>query len=129
MKKNILFCPNSRFSDVLQNQKKKNHKLNFLLESILKSNKIPKRYSTLKEATETIGHRLTGSENGAKAEEYTYNKFKEYGFEDVEYQTFEVEAWARDSVSLEIDDEPTESSYFGAFPGKGRSYRRNSGYG
>ena len=27
-------------------------------------------YSTLKESTETIGHRLTGSENGAKAEQY-----------------------------------------------------------
>ena len=32
-----------------------------------------KGYSTLKEATETIGHRLTGSKNGAQAEEYTYN--------------------------------------------------------
>ena len=35
-----------------------------------------KAYATLKEATSTIGHRLTGSENGHKAEEYTYNKFK-----------------------------------------------------
>lgn len=63
-----------------------------------------KAYSTLEEATSTIGHRLTGSENGAKAEEYTFDKFKEYGFEDVEYQTFEVEAWARDEVSLKIND-------------------------
>ncbi|HEX8607799.1 MAG TPA: aminopeptidase, partial [Pedobacter sp.] len=29
-----------------------------------------KAYSTLKEATTTIGHRLTGSANGAKAEAY-----------------------------------------------------------
>lgn len=63
-----------------------------------------KAYSTLKEATQIIGHRLTGSENGSKAEEYTYNKFKEYGFENVEYQTFEVEAWARGKVSLKIND-------------------------
>jgi len=63
-----------------------------------------KAYSALEEATKTIGHRLTGSENGAKAEEYTYNKFKEFGFEDVAYQTFEVEAWARDQVSLEINN-------------------------
>jgi hypothetical protein len=62
-------------------------------------------YNTLKEASETIGHRLTGSVNGAKAEEYTYNKFKEYGFENVAYQTFEVEAWARETVALEIDNE------------------------
>jgi len=63
-----------------------------------------KAYSSLKEATETIGHRLTGSENGTKAEEYTYNKFKEYGFEDVAYQTFEVKAWARNTVSTKIND-------------------------
>ncbi|MGB3145756.1 MAG: PA domain-containing protein, partial [Maribacter sp.] len=75
-----------------------------------------KGYSTLKEATETIGHRLTGSKNGAQAEEYTYNKFKEYGFEDVAYQTFEVEAWARGEVSLEINDEPVKVVTLGHSP-------------
>ena len=62
-----------------------------------------KAYATLKEATATIGHRLTGSENGHKAEEYTYNKFKEYGFDDVKFQEFEVEAWSRGDVSVTID--------------------------
>ncbi|WP_273568810.1 M20/M25/M40 family metallo-hydrolase [Maribacter halichondriae] len=75
-----------------------------------------KAYSTLEEATKTIGHRLTGSENGAKAEEYTYNKFKEYGFEDVEYQTFEVEAWSRGEVSLKINDEDTKVVTLGHSP-------------
>lgn len=75
-----------------------------------------KGYSTLKEATETIGHRLTGSENGAKAEEYTFNKFKEYGFEDVEYQTFEVEAWSRGTVSVSINDEPVKAVTLGHSP-------------
>ena len=75
-----------------------------------------KGYSTLKEATETIGHRLTGSENGAKAEEYTYNKFKEYGYEDVAYQTFEVEAWSRGDVSLKINDEPIKVVTLGHSP-------------
>lgn len=59
-------------------------------------------YETLKEATETIGHRLTGSENGAQAEQYAYNLLKDYGYEDVEYFDFSVTAWARDSVSLGI---------------------------
>ena len=63
-----------------------------------------KAYATLKEVTATIGHRLTGSENGHKAEEYTYNKFKEYGFDDVKFQEFEVEAWSRGKVSITIDD-------------------------
>jgi len=60
-------------------------------------------YATLEEATSTIGHRLTGSENGAKAEEYVFNKFKSYGFEDVQYQEFEVDAWSRGSVQLTIN--------------------------
>lgn len=77
-----------------------------------------KVYSTLEEATKTIGHRLTGSENGAKAEEYTFNKFKEYGFENVEYQTFEVEAWARDQVALKINDEETKVVTLGHSPVK-----------
>jgi carboxypeptidase Q len=62
-----------------------------------------KAYSTLKEATSTIGHRLTGSENGSKAEEYVYKKFREYGFEDVSYMEFEVEAWSRGEISVQIN--------------------------
>ncbi|MBK5277735.1 MAG: M20/M25/M40 family metallo-hydrolase [Bacteroidia bacterium] len=64
-----------------------------------------KAYATLGEATSTIGHRLTGSENGHKAEEYTYNKFKEYGFDDVAYQEFEVTSWSRGDLNVAIDGE------------------------
>jgi carboxypeptidase Q len=62
-----------------------------------------KAYATLGEATSTIGHRLTGSANGHKAEEYVYNKFKEYGFDDVAYQEFEVKAWARGTLEVTVD--------------------------
>ena len=34
-----------------------------------------KAYPTLKDAIDKIGHRLTGSPNGKKAEEYAYNLF------------------------------------------------------
>jgi carboxypeptidase Q len=61
-----------------------------------------KAYSTLQQATSTIGHRLTGSENGKKAEEYTYQLLEQYGYKNTKYQPFEVEAWARDTVSLEV---------------------------
>ena len=61
-----------------------------------------KAYQTLGQATKTIGHRLTGSSNGAKAEEYAFNLLKSYGFTDVAYQPFEVEAWMRDTVTLSI---------------------------
>lgn len=75
-----------------------------------------KAYSTLKEATSTIGHRLTGSENGRKAEEYTYNKFKEYGFDDVQFQEFEVEAWSRGEVAVTVDNAPVKSVSLGHSP-------------
>lgn len=59
-------------------------------------------YNSLKEATETIGHRLTGSENGAKAEQYIYDKLKSYGYEDVRFDEFEVEAWSRGDVVVTV---------------------------
>ncbi|KQS32820.1 M28 family peptidase [Dyadobacter sp. Leaf189] len=61
-----------------------------------------KAYVTLENATKTIGHRLTGSANGEKAEEYAFKLLKSYGFTDVKYQPFEVEAWMRDTVTLSI---------------------------
>jgi hypothetical protein len=60
-----------------------------------------KAYATLKDATTKIGHRLTGSANGAKAEEYTYNLLKSYGC-DVRFQPFEVESWDRRTLTVKI---------------------------
>ena len=62
-------------------------------------------YTTLGEATETIGHRLTGSENGHRAEEYAFGKFREYGFTDVAYQEFEVTAWSRGDLDVTVGGE------------------------
>jgi len=59
-------------------------------------------YTSLKIASETIGHRLTGSENGKKAEEYAFNLLKSYGFSNVRYQPFEVESWSRGTLNLSI---------------------------
>lgn len=60
-----------------------------------------KAYSTLKEASEKIGHRLTGSANGAKAEEYAYNLLRSYGYQ-VKYQPFEVESWSRGTIQTQV---------------------------
>ena len=65
-----------------------------------------KAYETLKNASETIGHRLTGSTNGAKAEAYAYNLLKSYGI-DVKYQPFEVESWDRKTLAVKVG--PTSS--------------------
>lgn len=58
-------------------------------------------YANLKKSTETIGHRLTGSVNGEKAEQLAYDLFKSYGL-DVEYQPFEVESWAREAIQVKV---------------------------
>lgn len=58
-------------------------------------------YKNLKHASETIGHRLTGSENGAKAEQYTYDLMKSYGLK-VEFQPFQVESWSRKTIDVKI---------------------------
>ena len=59
-------------------------------------------YTSLKIASETIGHRLTGSENGKKAEEFAFNLLKSYGFSNVRYQPFEVESWSRGNLTVQI---------------------------
>lgn len=64
-----------------------------------------KAFSTLKTASETIGHRLTGSENGKKAEEFAFNLLKSYGFSDVKYQAFEVESWSRGTIAVSIGND------------------------
>ncbi|MBW7892378.1 MAG: aminopeptidase, partial [Chitinophagaceae bacterium] len=38
-------------------------------------------YRNLEWATQHIGHRLTGSQNGAAAEEYAYNLLRSYGLD------------------------------------------------
>lgn len=58
-------------------------------------------YANLRDASTNIGHRLTGSENGAKAEELAYNLLKSYGL-DVSYQPFEVESWNRKTLDLKV---------------------------
>ncbi len=66
-------------------------------------------YSTLGEATQKIGHRLTGSTQGMEAEEYAYDLLKGYGYRDVQYQPFEVESWSRDTVTLSIVPESSDN--------------------
>ncbi|MFN8353926.1 MAG: M20/M25/M40 family metallo-hydrolase [Spirosomataceae bacterium] len=62
-----------------------------------------KAYETLAEACATIGHRLTGSSNGRRAEEFAYNLLRKYGYgTDARYHTFEVESWMRDTVTLVV---------------------------
>src|SRR5215217_1538745 len=62
-----------------------------------------KAYVNLKQATESIGHRLTGSGNGVKAEAYAYDLLRSYGY-DVKFQPFEVESWSRLTNETKVGD-------------------------
>lgn len=66
-------------------------------------------YGTLQDATQKIGHRLTGSIEGKEAEDYAYKLLKSYGFSDVKYQPFEVHSWSRDTVTLSIVPESSDN--------------------
>jgi len=59
-------------------------------------------YMRLGEASQQVGHRLTGSSNGAAAEEYTFNLLKSYGFDDVVFQPFEVQTWSRGTIEVAV---------------------------
>ena len=71
-------------------------------------------FETLTDATATIGHRLTGSPNGTRAETYAFDLMTTYGFSQVRYEPFEVEAWSRDTVTLSIV--PVKSDNFREVP-------------
>lgn len=66
-------------------------------------------YETLGEATNTIGHRLTGSPNGQRAEEFAYQLLKNYGYANTQFMPFEVEAWSRSKVNLAIVPENSDN--------------------
>ena len=61
-----------------------------------------KGYEKLKEACATIGHRLTGSVNGQKAEQFIFDHLKSIGIEQVRFDSFSFKAWKRNTCQLEI---------------------------
>ncbi|WP_413532758.1 M28 family peptidase [Empedobacter brevis] len=65
-------------------------------------------YQQLKKATETIGHRATGTENGRLAEEYAANLLRSYGY-NVSFQEFLFNGWNRKSLNLKINNQPIKA--------------------
>ncbi len=61
-------------------------------------------YNWLEWSTRTIGHRLTGTENGRRAEESADSLFRVAGLRDVAYFPFEAAAWQRRSVRVEVSN-------------------------
>jgi len=67
-------------------------------------------YARLTSACKEIGHRLTGSTNGQKAEETLFAAFEAKGLEKVEYFPFPIKTWKRSSCQLEVV--PRNSDHF-----------------
>ena len=61
-------------------------------------------YSWLRWSTEHIGHRLTGSENGRRAETAADSLFRASGLERVSAHPFVAQAWSRGHIALELMD-------------------------
>src|SRR5690606_36250897 len=66
-------------------------------------------YYRLGESIQQIGHRMTGSENGTKAEEDVINLLVSYGFDEVEFQPFEMNGWLRESLTFKVQNQVIRS--------------------
>jgi len=65
-------------------------------------------YAQLQSITESLGHRLTGSENGQKAEQFAYDLLKSYGLQ-VSFQPFNAQSWQRESLSVSFNNQHEKS--------------------
>lgn len=63
-------------------------------------------YRWLRWSTSTIGHRLTGTRHGARAEESADSLFLSAGLKDVAFFPFEATAWQRRSVRVTASGMP-----------------------
>src|SRR5436190_22455978 len=64
-------------------------------------------YRWLRWSTEHIGHRLTGSEQGRRAEEMADSLFLASGLEPVRAHPFVAQAWSRGKVGFSLRDGDT----------------------
>lgn len=82
-----------------------NNALKLINEEVQKN---AEAYQQLKIATETIGHRATGTKNGKKAEELAAKLLRSYGY-DVSFQEFTFNGWNRKSLSLVVNNQPVKA--------------------
>ncbi len=68
-------------------------------------------YSWLEWSTRTIGHRLTGTAHGKRAEETADSLFRLAGMTEVALFPFEAPAWQRRSVSVAVSTADTTVAY------------------
>ncbi|WP_447763535.1 M28 family peptidase [Sphingopyxis panaciterrae] len=65
-----------------------------------------------------IGPRLTGSDNGRRAEEWALRQFRDAGFADAHFAPFTFDHWERGPLALTIDGAPVRAVSFGGSPAR-----------
>ena len=59
-------------------------------------------YTNLRELSDDIGGRVSGTEAGYKAERWALQKFKSYGLQNPHLERFEMPGWKRGSLTVEV---------------------------
>ena len=67
-------------------------------------------YALLEEMTTRIGQRMSATPHGAAAEEFVFQKLKQYGFKDVRFDEFPLASWQRGSTELRIGGETLKAA-------------------
>lgn len=66
-------------------------------------------YLNLRDLTQ-IGHRMSGTPNGTRAEDFVLLKAKSYGLKPIKFQPFPIQVWQRQH--LEFDAVPVNSDHY-----------------
>jgi carboxypeptidase Q len=67
-------------------------------------------YALLEEMTTRIGQRMSATDHGAAAEEFVFQKLKQYGFKDVRFDEFPLASWKRGTTELQIGGETIKAA-------------------
>ena len=59
-------------------------------------------YSNLRELSDNIGGRVSGTKSGYEAERWALNKFNSYGLQNPHFERFEMPGWERGSLKVEV---------------------------
>jgi len=59
-------------------------------------------YSNLRELSDNIGGRVSGTKSGYEAEKWALDKFSSYGLQNPHFERFEMPGWERGSLKVEV---------------------------
>ena len=85
-------------------------KLDVMAQIVAENKANSQGFLFLRDLTQNVGHRLSGSANGAKGEDFVLQRARTIGLIDNKYQPFAMPVWTRQYVELEVV--PENSDHF-----------------